>query len=78
MATEVLPIDAWDKPAYLFPGVLKTVAFDAAGGMYAVADKEVRYYANPSAPNAAFRCWRCRRGEPVRRLLAGSRKGRAA
>jgi predicted Zn finger-like uncharacterized protein len=68
--TEVFPIDAWDKPAYTLPVYLKLAAFDGRGGLYAVADKEVRYYAEPSAPNAEFKTLMLPSRDPVRRVLA--------
>jgi predicted Zn finger-like uncharacterized protein len=69
---EVFALDTWDKPAYTLPGHLKLAAFDPRGGLYAVADKEVRYYAEPSAPNAAFQTLMLPAQVPVRRLLAPS------
>ncbi len=68
--TEVFAFDAWDKPAYTLPGALKLAAFDERGGLYVVADKDVRYYAEPSAPNAAFQTLVLPAQVPVRRLLA--------
>jgi hypothetical protein len=52
-AVEVYPIAAWDQPTYKVPGYLRLAALDGRGGMYAVVDKEVRYYPEP-AQNANF------------------------
>lgn len=70
VGADVFAIDAWDKPAYTVPAQLKLAAIDGRGGLYGLMDKELRYYADPSAPNASFQTLLLPTTGQVRRLLA--------